>query len=257
VRRVRTGRFPLALAAAIFAAALPVTLWAGGYFGASDKAQPPIRIPSEVAWTDSTIAAATDGDAVRGLILARRCVRCHGEEGFSDNTYIPNLAGMDALSFWKQMQDFQSGKRTSSVMQGIVADRTQRDFADLAAYYAMLLSTPDPQSKGPFPGPRPSDAQSDVASQLVTLGEGKRGIPPCQACHGPAAYVKGAPSLATQNENYILTQLSAFAQGTRSNDINLRMRTITSQMTPSEREAIAKYYGAEMGVLPAATSRGK
>jgi cytochrome c553 len=237
----------------VLAFVLPVTLWSSVLFRGSQNEQPEVRIPSEVAWTDATIAAASSGDALRGLIVARRCASCHGEEGFSENPSFPNLAGMNALASWKQLQDFRSGKRKSPLMQTIVADRTPRDFADLAAYYALLLTTPDPLSKGPFPGARPSAAEIETASRLVTLGDGTRGIPPCQACHGPAAYVLGAPSLGTQNGNYILSQLTAFVQGTRANDINLRMRTIASLMTASEREAVAKYYGAEMGVLPAAT----
>jgi cytochrome c553 len=44
--------------------------------------------------------------------------------------------------------------------------------------------------------------------------------------------------------------LEAFASGTRANDINMRMRTIASQLTDAERHAVSDYYGAGLGILP-------
>jgi cytochrome c553 len=42
-------------------------------------------------------------------------------------------------------------------------------------------------------------------------------------------------------------QLENFANGSRSNDINVRMRSIARQLTAEEREAISEYYGAGLG----------
>ena len=90
-----------------------------------------------------------------------------------------------------------------------------------------------------------------IASHLVTFGDGERGIPPCQACHGPVAYKIGVPSLANQNGDYVLNQLEAFADGSRANDINLPMRTIAALLSEDERKALADYYGAGLGLQPA------
>jgi hypothetical protein len=59
--------------------------------------------------------------------------------------------------------------------------------------------------------------------------------------------VKGAPSLATQNAVYLLEQLNHFANGDRTNDINVRMRSIARQLTDQEKTALAEYYGAGLG----------
>ena len=83
-----------------------------------------------------------------------------------------------------------------------------------------------------------------VAGRLISTGDGRRGLPPCQACHGPIGFVVGAPSLATQNATYLLEQLEAFASGRQANDINLRMRSITTQVTEEARHALAESYGA-------------
>jgi len=220
--------------------------------GKNDSAQsgnsaPPIRISSDVAWTEQTLAIISSGDAFRGLLLSRRCNHCHGEEGFSSVPAFPNLAGIDRLSFWKQMQDFRSGKRTSEAMQAIAEGFSGRDAADLAAYYAMLPTASDPQDKRTFPQTMQDPSRATMAIRLIVFGDGQRGIPPCQSCHGPVSYVNGAPPLATQNGDYMEQQLEHFANGSRTNDINIRMRSIARQLTAEEKTAVSEYYGAGLG----------
>ena len=115
------------------------------------NSEPSVRVPSNVAWTEETLEIISGGDPFRGLILSRRCSHCHGQEGFSSVPTFPNLAGEDRLSFWKQMQDFRSAKRTSPVMQGIADGLSARDSSDLAAYYEMLPRASDPQDNRAFP----------------------------------------------------------------------------------------------------------
>jgi cytochrome c553 len=227
---------------------LSVPLLVYAFLGA--QSERPVPTPSNVAWTDETIELASGGDPVRGLLLARRCERCHGTEGFSSKPEIPNLAGMDKLAFWKQLQDFQAEKRESATMQMIMQPFTPRDDADLAAYYSMLPTMPDPQDPRAFPGDTPPAAHGTMAARLISLGDGRRGVPPCQACHGPVAYVRGAPPLLTQNSAYILKQLTTFATGIRTNDINMPMRSIAADLTEEERKALAEYYGAGLASLP-------
>jgi cytochrome c553 len=222
---------------------------------ASDAA--PDRIPSLVAWTPDTIAAASSGDPFRGLLLAKRCDHCHGSEGFSPIAATPNLAGIDKLAIWKQLEDFRTHKRLSHAMDPIAESLSARDEADVVAYLSKLPVFTDPQDNRIFPQARPEPAHASVASRLVSFGDGERGIPPCQACHGPVAYRPGVPSLATQNADYVLKQLEAFANGTRANDINEPMRTIAALLTEDERQAIAEYYGAGLGLQPGSSTAPK
>ena len=228
----------LRVAAVIFSAGTLLLL-------ASDSV--PARVPSYVSWSVETVTTASSGDAFRGMLLGRRCEHCHGEEGFSAAGSIPNLAGMDKLAMWKQLADFRSHKRTSRAMGPIAESLSSRDLADVVAYYAKLPVFTDAQDNRGFPGAQPAPKHAAVASQLVSFGDGERGIPPCQACHGPVAYRPGVPSLATQNSEYVLGELEAFANRTRSNDINMAMRTISALLTEDERQALAEYYGAGMG----------
>ncbi|HXZ34105.1 MAG TPA: hypothetical protein VEH30_17660 [Terriglobales bacterium] len=221
-----------------------------GWSGSSaqrEEPEPPLHVPTDVAWTKETLVTVSSGDAFRGLLLARRCVHCHGEEGYSATGMIPNLAGMDRLSFWKQMQDFRSGKRTSVVMQEVASRNTGRDSADLAAYYSMLPTADDPQDNRWFPQAMQHALRAPAAIELILFGDASRGIPPCQACHGPVAFVKGAPPLSRQNGDYLREQLDHFASGERANDINVRMRTIARKLADEEKRAISEYYGAGLG----------
>lgn len=222
---------------------------------ASDVA--PNRIPSLVAWTPENIAAASSGDAFRGMLLAKRCDHCHGAEGFSPVASTPNLAGMNNLAIWKQLEDFRMHKRRSRAMEPTAESLSSRDIADVVAYFAALPIFPDPQDNRVFPQTQTAPNHVAIAARLVTFGDGERGIPPCQACHGPVAYRPGVPSLMTQNTDYVLDQLEAFANRTRVNDINEPMRTIAALLTEDERHAVAEYYGAGLGLQPASSTAPK
>lgn len=241
-------------------AALVLALGAGTAASAlllQARDNPPDQIPSYVAWTPETVAAASRGDAFRGMLLAKRCDHCHGVEGFSAVASTPNLVGMDKLAIWKQLEDFRSHKRRSRAMDPIAESLSPRDVADVVAYYAKLPAFADPQDNRVFPQARTDPTHAAVASRLISFGDGERGIPPCQACHGPVAYRPGVPSLATQNAEYVLNQLEAFASQTRANDINMPMRTIAALLTEEERHAIAEYYGSGLGLEPASATGAK
>lgn len=99
----RPVRWPATLAAMLLA--IPLLGLRGNSSAQQPNAEPPVRVPSNVAWTRETFALVSSGDPFRGLLLARLCNHCHGEEGFSAVPELPNLAGEDRLSFWKQMRD--------------------------------------------------------------------------------------------------------------------------------------------------------
>ena len=142
-------------------------------------------------------------------------------------------------------------------MEAIAESLSVRDVADVVSYYAELPVFADPQDNRVFPGLKPEKGRIAIASRLVTFGDGARGIPPCQSCHGPVAYRTGVPSLATQNGDYVLNQLEMFASRGRANDINMPMRTIAGLLTAEERRALAEYYGSGLGLQPAGSSGPK
>jgi cytochrome c553 len=204
--------------------------------------RPPVRTPSRVAWTPETLKLITQGDADHGAFVAVNCTACHGERGISRSALYPTLAGMEATTIFKQLDDFRAGKRSSGVMSAIATALTAQSSADVAAYFASQRDgLPAPHGE-PLQGGH-TFRESDVAVRLVFAGDPARGIPPCTSCHGPSAIKLGAPRLTGQHPAYIERQLGAFKEGLRRNDINEQMRTIAYQLTPSEMHAVAELYG--------------
>jgi cytochrome c553 len=165
----------------------------------------------------------------RGATLALRCTMCHGARGMSQAD-TPNLAGQYPSAIYKELVDFKSGARISAIMMPLVADLSDRDMRDLAAYYAYLPRVYD------------NRAADEQAPRIVADGAPMRNIAPCGACHGELGSKIGAPWLEGQPVTYLHAQLEAFVNGTRRNDIDEQMRNVARGMTPAEIAAATRYY---------------
>ncbi len=164
----------------------------------------------------------------RGATLALRCTMCHGARGLSQ-AETPNLAGQYPVTIYKQLMDFKTGARVSAVMGLLVADLSDSDMRDLAAYYAYLPRVPTDHAVGEPP-------------QIVASGAPMRGIAPCGACHGDLGSKAGAAWLEGQPAVYLRTQLEAFASRVRRNDIGEQMRNVAHGMTTEEINAASRFY---------------
>ena len=118
-RRLRGGRLSQFTVFVLLGVAVPVMLAAT--FVQLRTQTLAIHVPSNVASTEENLVIASNGDASRGSLLVKRCHHRHGVEGFSDRPTTPNLASLDRLAVWKELQDFHYGKRISPVMQPIAA----------------------------------------------------------------------------------------------------------------------------------------
>ena len=217
--------------------------------GAADEPQPPLRTPTRIGWTRATLTQIAEGNSEKGAFVAMNCTACHGEHGVSSSGLYPTLAGMDAAVIYKQLDDFRAGKRSWGAMNGIAQALSPQASSDAAAYFAShsnRLTSASGRSEGGDP-----PGQDTPATRLAFDGDPSRGIPPCAACHGPNEIKLGAPALKGQQSAYIERQLAAFAQGIRQNDIDERMRTIASQLTPLEVHKLAEFYSSDLEPKPA------
>ena len=166
----------------------------------------------------------------RGATLALNCTMCHGAQGQSVSD-APNLAGQYPEVVIKQLRDYQSGRRSSSIMQALAQNLSARDIEDLAAYYAYL--------------PKARTAPTTYGEQLpalVRVGDPLRNIAPCISCHGQVDQKLGAPWLEGMPKAYLAAQLGAFADGTRRNDPQAQMRNVARPMTREEIDQVAAFY---------------
>lgn len=88
------------------------------------------------------IGAEPAGNKADGATKAAVCAACHGPKGISVNPLWPSLAGQQEAYLAKQIKEFRDGVRVEATMQPFVANLTDQDVADLAAYYASLSPCP-------------------------------------------------------------------------------------------------------------------
>ncbi len=84
--------------------------------------------------------AAEAGDPVAGKGKTAMCAGCHGIEGyrtaFPEVYSVPKIGGQHAAYIVKALQGYKSGTRSHPSMRAIAASLSDKDMADLAAYYA-------------------------------------------------------------------------------------------------------------------------
>lgn len=83
-------------------------------------------------------AASHAADAEAGKAKSITCAACHGGEGISPTDAWPNLAGQKEQYLFEQLKAFKDGTRVNSQMAPMVANLSEDDMANLAAYYASL-----------------------------------------------------------------------------------------------------------------------
>ncbi|BCQ25530.1 cytochrome c4 [Caballeronia sp. NK8] len=203
------------------------------WYAGDTTVEPKMKLTS-VEVTPQLLVNVSANSVGRGATLALRCTMCHGERGMSDAN-SPNLAGQYGSVIYKQLIDFQKGARTNAVMSPMAMNLSDQDMRDLAAYYASLPRPPAQR--------KVSDA---LAPAIVAHGSPMRNIAPCAACHGGIDNKAGSPWLDGLPAAYTKAQLVAFANGTRTNDINEVMRNVARNMTAEEIDAAAMYYAREL-----------
>ncbi len=179
-------------------------------------------------------AVLAEGDASAGKSKSQVCAACHGADGNSPSDAYPKLAGQGEAYLLKQLMEFKSGDRENAFMAPMVANLSQEDMADLAAYYA---------SQKVLPGATPEEF-IELGQAVYRGGNKETGVPACMACHGPNGSGMPAakwPALSGQYSAYVEAQLNAFASGARKNDANNMMRDIASRMSPEEIKAVSAY----------------
>ncbi len=86
------------------------------------------------------LCAAESGDPAAGKSKNSMCVGCHGIPGyhtaFPDVYHVPKIGGQHASYIVKALQEYKSGNRSHPSMRAIAAGLSDKDMADLAAYYA-------------------------------------------------------------------------------------------------------------------------
>lgn len=84
--------------------------------------------------------AAPVGDPKEARKKIAMCEGCHGIAGYRtaypDVYHVPKLGGQSAVYLANALNAYKAGQRQHPSMRGIAASLSDKDIADLAAYYA-------------------------------------------------------------------------------------------------------------------------
>ena len=76
------------------------------------------------------------GDPLAGKTKAATCAGCHSEDGNTENTLFPRLAGQYQSYLIRALKDYKSGARSNPMMMGFASILSEQDMEDISAYYA-------------------------------------------------------------------------------------------------------------------------
>jgi cytochrome c553 len=77
------------------------------------------------------------GDVASGQKKSQACAACHGADGSTPTTPdFPRIGGQYRDYLYKALKDYKSGARKNPIMAGQVANLSDADMADLAAYFS-------------------------------------------------------------------------------------------------------------------------
>ena len=89
-----------------------------------------------LAWGQNAVPA---GDPAAGERKTEMCQGCHGIPGwrtaYPEVYGVPKIGGQHPAYIVKALQEYKSGERSHPSMKAIAASLSDKDMADLAAYY--------------------------------------------------------------------------------------------------------------------------
>ncbi|AHL76781.1 cytochrome biogenesis protein ResB [Stutzerimonas stutzeri] len=172
------------------------------------------------------------GDAERrqqayaaGQERALFCGYCHGENGNSKRSHIPNLASQNPIYLFQSFEKFAKGERIDFVMSKLAKSLTLDDRVNIAVYFSQQAVAAPAAAKDPA-----LSLQGQALFQRTCVG-----------CHGDHAQgMETMPRLAGQPADYIRKALTRF----RNNDPSRAgsvMVGMASKLSEADIEALATF----------------
>ncbi len=178
-------------------------------------------------------AAAPKADLAAGkAIAAAKCVSCHGLDGKSTGSDIPNLGGQKEAYLLNALNGYRTGSRQHAMLQQLSTELSPADVVNIAAYYASQ---------------KPAAAGATAPSGGDALATGKAASAPCASCHGADgnSKVAGTPSLAGQHPDFLQAAMQAYKDGSRK---DASMAAQVAKLDKVGMENVALYFASQTPV---------
>jgi cytochrome c553 len=193
----------------------------------------------------AALGSAQAQDAKEGERKVAMCIGCHGIPGyqasFPEIHKVPMIAGQGAKYIVSSLRAYKKGERKHPTMRGIAATLSDKDMADLAAFY---------EQQGKDGADAAAQAAPVPPAQVAELL--KKGN--CASCHGASMNKPidpGYPKLAGQHADYLYVALKAYQtdknpQVGRNNPIMMGM---ARPFTLAEMKVMSNYIASMPGEL--------
>lgn len=187
--------------------------------------------------------AQSTGDVKAGETKAAMCIGCHGIPGYQNSFpeihKVPKISGQSDKYIAAALTAYQKGERKHPTMRGIAGSLSDKDIADLAAYYAA--------HNAGVTAPEAVKPASAAVAALIEKGA-------CVSCHG-ANFSKPVdpsyPKVAGQYADYLYVALKSYT--VENNQVvgrgNPIMGGIAKQFTLSELKQLSQYLATLEGEL--------
>lgn len=175
----------------------------------------------------TSISAASSTDV-------QSCFECHGNNGVSQKSDVPTIAGMSDFYLEGQMQAYQKGQRPCPTMK----DKTMCDIAK------KLNAAQVTEISKYFAAQKFVAAKQPVDAALAAKGKSIHDKH-CEICHsdGGSQAADDAGILAGQWKPVFVTTMNDYRQGQRIEPTGMKVQT--SKLTTEDIKALAEFYASE------------
>ncbi len=190
-------------------------------------------------------AQEAKGDVEAGKQKIAMCIGCHGIVGyqasFPEVHKVPMISGQSAKYISAALVAYQKGERKHPTMRGIAESLSEKDIADVSAYYEQHGKT------GAELPAKPAREPSVQVAELLKKGA-------CVSCHGDN-FAKpidpSYPKIAGQHADYLFVALKSYKVEKNANvgRGNAIMGGVAKQFTNAELKALSNYISGLEGDL--------
>ena len=160
----------------------------------------------------------------------KKCVKCHGEDGNSSASGMPNLTAQTPQYFVASMLAYEEGGRDHKLMKRLAGDLDEATLNAMGLFYAVQ----EPAASGTV-----GDGNAAAGRALAEAH--------CEDCHGESGNASGAemPSLAGQDARYFAKAMEAYREGSRQHQ---QMAEAVAGLSESDVADLGAYFASQTPV---------
>jgi cytochrome c553 len=179
-----------------------------------------------IALAAGAVYAQSKADPARGAAKAAACAVCHGTPDRQPLPGMPTLAAQQEQFLVLQMFLMREGLRDVPQMAGTLKDFSDRDFDDVAAFFA---------------GQKPPRVEPSRNPKLHAGGAALAKGMACGSCHlGDYSGQRQVPRVAGQREDYLAATMKAYRDNKRVGT-DTSMNGLLYKVPDSDIQALAHY----------------